>query len=196
MNFLDKIISSFNSFTMFREGFTALNSRARGLSLIENMIEKRKKILEVGCGLGLNCEYFKKKGYFVYGIDNDKELVERTRRYSSANLRPGSALDIPFPDSTFDVVIYMFVLHHINPKYHKQVLNQTSRVLKKDGVMILIEPKINSRKDLLFDRIFFSKSFYGYFSVNGKYEQGMKGSSRFFKIKKGDIRSLKFEYRK
>ncbi len=195
MNFLDRLILSVSRFRRIRKVFVILNSRVRHLSLVEKMLVQRGKILEIGCGLGLNCDYFKNNGYSVCGIDVDNELIEKTKVYSSADLRTGSAVKIPFPDSTFDAVVYMFVLHHIPPFQHKKVLGETFRVLKKNGVMILVEPMVTSRRDLLFDKFFFPRSFYNYFTVDGRFEQNIKGKTRFFSIKQANIRGLKFGYK-
>lgn len=47
---------------------------------IANLIPKDKSILEVGCGLGYITEALNRKGYDVFGIDNDEEAIKRARK--------------------------------------------------------------------------------------------------------------------
>ena len=99
-----------------------------------------KQVLEVGLGQGAEAEQLIRRGASWSGLDLTRESVERvgTRlelralRYDS--LRQGTALDIPWPDDSFDVVFSHGVLHHIPDVHTAQA--EIHRVLRPGGTLI------------------------------------------------------------
>jgi 2-polyprenyl-3-methyl-5-hydroxy-6-metoxy-1,4-benzoquinol methylase len=65
-----------------------------------------ERLLDVGCGSGEHLSLFQRKGCNVTGIDPSSFLLdEATRRLGSrADLRTGTAEDLPFSDNEFDIV--------------------------------------------------------------------------------------------
>ncbi len=89
------------------------------------------KILEAGCNIGNNLSSFP-KNYDIYGLDlNEKALKKCKDRYPSFKFEKGSLLDIPFPDSFFDIVFTRGVLIHISPENLDNALLELLRVSKK-----------------------------------------------------------------
>ncbi|MBU1586704.1 MAG: class I SAM-dependent methyltransferase [Actinobacteria bacterium] len=75
-------------------------------------------ILEVGCGGGYNSELIAHHtpGLRYTGIDLSESMVEVSRaKYPDRDFRVASALDLPFDDGAFDVVIDGVALLHIPP---------------------------------------------------------------------------------
>jgi SAM-dependent methyltransferase len=99
-----------------------------------------KRVLEIGLGQGAESEQLIRRGARWSGLDLTAESVERVRArlglralpYDS--LRQGSALDIPWPDGSFDVVFSHGVLHHI-PDIHT-AQSEIHRVLRPSGTLI------------------------------------------------------------
>lgn len=104
---------------------------------------KNKKILNIGCGLGEEAVYLALKGAKVTAIDLSGQMINLTRRLAKANkvknieYRTMDAEKMSFKDEVFDGVLGCAVLHHgdIN-----RMAQQTSRVLKKGGVAVFVEP--------------------------------------------------------
>ncbi|MEM4247002.1 MAG: class I SAM-dependent methyltransferase, partial [Candidatus Woesearchaeota archaeon] len=68
------------------------------------------------------------------GIDSSKELIKIAKqRMPDAKLIPASAVNLPFPDESFDYVICLAVLHHLKPEQHEKALSEIKRVLKPSG---------------------------------------------------------------
>src|SRR5436190_7998470 len=80
---------------------------------------KGKRVLEIGLGQGADSEQIIRRGAIWSGLDLTPESVERVstrlrlRGLPYARLECGSALAIPFPDNSFDMVFSHGVLHHI-----------------------------------------------------------------------------------
>jgi pseudaminic acid biosynthesis-associated methylase len=75
------------------------------------------KILEVGSNVGAQLHGLQKIGFKnLYGIEIQPYAVEVSKQNTkNINIIQGSAFDIPFKDSYFDLVFTSGVLIHINP---------------------------------------------------------------------------------
>jgi SAM-dependent methyltransferase len=112
------------------------------------------RVLDVGCGTGGPARYLAQKyGCRVEGIDLTPEFIETgeelTRRCGLADrvsLRVGDALDLPYPDETFDVVWCQNVTMNIEAK--ARFLAGVFRVLKPGGLFTSTEFSIRPGADL------------------------------------------------
>jgi ubiquinone/menaquinone biosynthesis C-methylase UbiE len=101
-----------------------------------------KKVLEIGCGSGIDTAEFARNGALVTGTDFTERSVRSTKELlEEANLpatvRQADATNLPFDDNTFDCVYSFGVLHHI-PDVEK-ALAEIKRVLKPGGqVMVML----------------------------------------------------------
>jgi SAM-dependent methyltransferase len=99
-----------------------------------------KRVLEIGLGQGAESEQLIRRGARWSGLDLTPESVERVRarlelrELPHEDLRQGSALDIPWPDGSFDVVFSHGVLHHI-PDI-RTAESEIHRVLRPGGTLI------------------------------------------------------------
>jgi ubiquinone/menaquinone biosynthesis C-methylase UbiE len=98
-------------------------------------------ILDVGCGTGAFLQFYQRYKCNLYGIDMSPAMLDlaRSRLGDAADLHLGSAADMPYPDSAFDLVVSMLVLHEIDHPLRLEVLNEIKRVLKPTGRVLLID---------------------------------------------------------
>ncbi len=80
-------------------------------------LDRTIKILEVGSNVGSQLQGLQKIGFEnLYGLELQPYAVEVSKQKTkNINLIQGSAFDIPFKDSYFDLVFTSGVLIHINP---------------------------------------------------------------------------------
>ena len=104
-------------------------------------IPPRGTSLEVGCGRGSISSYFAEAGYRVTLLDSSPAVIDAARGIFKANRHAqradfvvGNALDLPFPDASFDVVISMGLLEHFQDV--RKVLSEQVRILKRGGIFI------------------------------------------------------------
>ena len=90
------------------------------------------RILEVGCNVGNQLLLLRQMGYTnLCGIDVQSYAVRAAQsRVLGAAIKEGSALAIPFPDASFDLVFTSGVLIHIAPADLPTVLKEIHRVAK------------------------------------------------------------------
>lgn len=92
-----------------------------------------RRVLEVGCGTGLILERISQFASSAEGIDLSPGMLERARS-RGLSVREGSATDLPFEDSSFDVTCSFKVLAHV-PDIEK-ALSEMARVTKPGGTIL------------------------------------------------------------
>lgn len=88
-------------------GETEFNLASRVLSS-----RPSETLLDVGCGTGWFTRHFAQQGLHVTGLDSNPEWLAYARANSAPALRwvEGDALDLPFPDASFDHVLSIAAL--------------------------------------------------------------------------------------
>jgi SAM-dependent methyltransferase len=96
-------------------------------------VQKETEILDAGCGEGVLVEEYRNAGYAIRGLDLN---------YSSVYVTQGDLLNIPFDDETFDLVLCLDVIEHLNCEDQGPALREIRRILKKDGQALLAVPNL------------------------------------------------------
>ncbi|MFB2981045.1 bifunctional 2-polyprenyl-6-hydroxyphenol methylase/3-demethylubiquinol 3-O-methyltransferase UbiG [Microseira sp. BLCC-F43] len=97
------------------------------------------KALDVGCGGGFSCEFMAARGVLVSGIDQSAKCIQAAQKHAESSgfkidYRQAVAENIPYGDATFDVVVCVDVLEHVENV--EQVISEVYRVLKPDGLFL------------------------------------------------------------
>jgi ubiquinone/menaquinone biosynthesis C-methylase UbiE len=104
------------------------------------------RILDVGCGTG----YFARMlsatvgaDGAVVGIDAAPEMIDhaisQTRSGANTSFDVASASALPFPDSSFDVVVSSLTMHHLAPADQLPAIQEMRRVLRPGGTLLIAE---------------------------------------------------------
>lgn len=107
------------------------------LGIVDFFSFKNKKVLEIGCGVGIDGMEFTKAGADYTGIDVSEKSVELAKKYFKLSGRDsntiilGDAENLPFNDNSFDFIYSWGVLHH-TPDITKAI-SEVRRVLKQSG---------------------------------------------------------------
>ena len=116
------------------------------LSKVIKQIKKGEAVLDFGCG---------SQGYFLKQISpvikNGVGLDYEVRNEKIGNLKFASFKfrdQLPFEKETFDKVVMLAVLEHIELDKVKKLFDEYRRVLKKDGRIILTTPTPKSKNIL------------------------------------------------
>ena len=115
----------------------------------------RVRLLDVGCGGGVLAEEFARLGPRVTGIDVSAESLEVARAHARTeglyiDYQQGTATELPFDGSSFEVVSCCDVLEHI-PGWER-VIAEVGRVLLPGGLFLFdtINRTANSRSTFIF----------------------------------------------
>ena len=107
----------------------------------EAKLLKGKHLLEIGCGMGYDSLEFLKRGVHVTATDLTPNAIAISRRHfdlenvQAEDIRTANALDLPFPDGTFDAVWANGVLHATGDTH--RAIQEARRVLKPGGRAII-----------------------------------------------------------
>lgn len=129
--------------TLYRTEFGHWWYKTRRIILL-NFIEKYRarlgdeiKILDAGCGAGLLLKKMESLGT-CYGIDISQIAVDFCKKRGINNVQVADAAGIPYSDNTFDVVVALDVIEHI--ENDKEAIREIYRVLKPGGIAIVTVP--------------------------------------------------------
>lgn len=104
------------------------------------------KFLDVGCGPGAALEHAVSTGAMVAGVDPSPSMVARaSKRVPSAEVKVGSAEELPFPDHSFSVAINISSFHHWADR--EAGLKEVLRVLAPGGRLHVVEGALRDDKD-------------------------------------------------
>lgn len=95
------------------------------------------KILDAGCGAGLLLKEMESFGT-CYGIDISQKAVDFCKKRGVSNVQVADVAGIPYPDNTFDVVVALDVIEHLEKD--EEAIKEIYRVLKPQGIAIITVP--------------------------------------------------------
>ncbi len=103
---------------------------------------KGKELLEIGAGSGQQAVYLASQGAKVQVIDISTESLKAVSRLAEdndviINHQQMNAEALAFPAESFDLIYINSVLMHVN---QEKVLPECSRVLKRGGHLVIVEP--------------------------------------------------------
>jgi SAM-dependent methyltransferase len=111
--------------------------------LLRGRFDRRRRVLDAGCGAGRNLPYFLRQGFDVRAIDADAGAI-RVVRQLAASLHPslpleqiqhGSLTALPWPDGSTDAVICSAVLHFARDEHDfASMIQEMWRVLAPGGL--------------------------------------------------------------
>ncbi len=138
----EKHINWYNEF--YKNGQTSFTSWYS--FMLPELIKKIKndsKILELGCGQSKGLRYLVSHNYIkqenIYGIDQSNVAIEfLKKKLPKANLEQGNIYSLKFNDDTFDYVLMMEVIEHLEDPL--KALKEVKRVLKPNGELIISFP--------------------------------------------------------
>ncbi len=114
--------------------------------VLDLQVAKGTRWLDLGCGHQVLPEWRSEKereivsrAGVVIGLDPDRDAVGKHQ--TIADIRIGSAGQLPFRDASFDLVSANMVLEHL--EHPKRVFEEVARVLSPGGVFLIHTPNAN-----------------------------------------------------
>lgn len=102
---------------------------------------KGKKVLEVGCGVGIDLFRFAKGGAEVTGVDLAERSIDLAKKYFAhhtikGDLRLGNGENLEFEDNSFDMVYAHGVIQYTANA--QKMVDELRRVVKPGGEVIMM----------------------------------------------------------
>lgn len=107
---------------------------ARTMWVYDN-VRAGSRVLDLGCGAGM-LALLKRKGVTLAGLDLSAECALAARRNGYDLTCAADLTRLPFRDDSFDYVVSLDVLGHVEFKDKDAVLGEVARVLRPGGVTL------------------------------------------------------------
>jgi SAM-dependent methyltransferase len=111
--------------------------------LLKGRFDRRRRVLDAGCGDGRNLVYLLQRGADCYGVDRDEAAVAACRRLAAthapalpdSHFRVADLARLPFADGSMDAVICSAVLHFAEDEAEwSAMVSDAWRVLAAGGL--------------------------------------------------------------
>ncbi|MDJ0768929.1 MAG: class I SAM-dependent methyltransferase [Ilumatobacter sp.] len=109
-------------------------------------------VLDVGCGAGALVRWLRERGARPVGAECGD--VMRQRAIAADPEHPDAYVDapgedLPFADASFDLVIFVYSLHHVPEHAMPDALSEARRVLRPGGTLYVVEPDPDAADDIV-----------------------------------------------
>lgn len=99
-----------------------------------------KRLLDIGCGGGALVRLLTREKGQAVGLDPQWAQIARARAAGPEPYVVGWGQHLPFADRSFDIVLFFNALHHVPAGVMGGALDEARRVLKRDGLLAVLEP--------------------------------------------------------
>ncbi len=102
------------------------------------LIPEKGKVLDVGCGVGIDSGYMASKGFKVIGIDLSKEMLKLAKqKFPKIDFRQEDIRDLDFSVHSFDGILASCSLIHIPKKDMPSLLDRFHQILTQNGIIYI-----------------------------------------------------------
>lgn len=111
------------------------------LKLVSEWKPFPSRVLEIGCANGWRLNRLRALGAVqLHGIDPAPAAVAAGRSaFPEVSLEVGTADQLPFPNDSFDLVVFGFCLYLCDPADHFRIVAEADRVLGSPGQLCLLD---------------------------------------------------------
>jgi len=99
-----------------------------------------ESILEIGFGSGVTFFNLHDKYQEIYGLDLTADIAKIENFFNNRSihtaLRNGSVLHMPYTDNSFNAVLLISILEHLQPEDQAKAFQEIKRVLKPGGQVV------------------------------------------------------------
>jgi len=101
--------------------------------------DRRRRVLDIGCGTGFNIEQLRARGFEkVVGLDVSNDAIAYARSRGLRALVRGDGARLPFADAAFDLVLALDLIEHLEDD--GEALRDMARVLAPGGRLLVFTP--------------------------------------------------------
>ena len=112
----------------------------RRIELCLEQLTGGQSVLEVGFGSGVSFLNLSQLYQEIHGLDLTADARKVAEMFANlgvqTELRNGSVLELPYPDQSFDAVLLISILEHLQPYEQHQAFQEIWRVLKPGGQVV------------------------------------------------------------
>jgi len=105
----------------------------------------RRRLLDIGCGIGRHTVYLAARGFDVTALDNAPAALDACRASLEdlglhADLLPRDMTDLTFPAAHFDGAVASMVIHHTDLATLTSIIGRITDTLSPTGLFVWVTP--------------------------------------------------------
>jgi len=105
---------------------------------LEKRLKPGAKVLDAGCGPGIPIAKYLSEKFEIFGIDFSAKQIELAKKLVTKGKFKKADLIAPgFEKETFDGIICMYALIHVDRKKHLEILKEFYNLLKSPGYLMI-----------------------------------------------------------
>jgi ubiquinone/menaquinone biosynthesis C-methylase UbiE len=97
---------------------------------------KKKRVLDLGCGFGLDMKWLSEKGAHPYGVDSSEKMIAEAKEDPFGIMVVKDLSDTNFPKDFFDHAISRYAIDYVRDL--DSVFKEVYRVLKSNGTFTYV----------------------------------------------------------
>lgn len=167
INTYNNIVNEYTEFcnTKYQDGTIPFQKET---DLLIDMLQPNSTILDVGTAIGLYPKYLTEKSdksFKVIGIDAAENMIKvAIKNVPNAEFRVMDMRELDFEPNSFDAIICLATLIHVDDNEAYKILEKFDTILKKDGIIIInVQEYLNVEKEIYIKEPFNPK-YYTYFN--------------------------------
>ena len=106
------------------------------------------KLLDIACGTGWTTAFYKENDFDVKGVEPSTVRAQVAKNKYGLDIYNCYFEDLPI-DSKYDVIVLRHIIEHF--ELPKEMLNKVLKLLKDDGVLLIVAPNIDCLGRYLFE---------------------------------------------
>jgi len=118
--------------------------------LAEPFFPRGSRLLEIGCGVGSESQFFADNGHDVLATDISEVVLAQDRQYYDGSSVSFDLLDVsqplPFGEGTFQVLFSHLALHYYSDESTRAIFGELTRILKVGGILAFACKSTNDSK--------------------------------------------------
>jgi SAM-dependent methyltransferase len=99
----------------------------------------RSRLLEIGCGVGSESQFFAERGHDVLATDISEVVLEQDRKYYKDSTISFVMIDtsepLPYEDNSFQVIFSHLALHYYTDEVTHTIFAELYRTLEAGGIL-------------------------------------------------------------
>lgn len=121
------------------------------------------KVLDIGCAKGFLLKDLMQTlhGLEGFGIDISEYAIKNSVKEMIGRLHHGNAINLPFPDNSFDLVLSINTLHNLEKSEIKIALQEIMRV-SKGSAYVVVDSYLNEQDKLIFEEWVLTARYHNY----------------------------------
>lgn len=135
---MSKTLKSYNQYAgKYDEKFSIYQPYLKQMNKFVSYFKEKSKILDAGCGSGLNSKIISEAGHEVTGFDFSESMIELAKKNCPAGIFHISTTQDFSISEMFDGICLSFIIVHLSDQEADNLINKVTKLLNPGGYLYI-----------------------------------------------------------